>query len=80
MYRLTFGKAPFEGTHENLTFQKILKRELEFPDGADESTKDLIDNLLRINPSERIKFEDMKEHPFFTGINFETLTTKRVDF
>jgi 3-phosphoinositide dependent protein kinase-1 len=56
LYRLTFGKPPFEGTHENLTFQKILNRELEFPEGADEITKDLIDNLLRIDPSERIKF------------------------
>lgn len=74
IYRITFGKAPFEGTHENLTFQKILNRELTFPEDADESVKDLIDNLLRIDPNERIKFEEIKEHPFFEGVNFETLT------
>jgi 3-phosphoinositide dependent protein kinase-1 len=28
IYRLTFGKPPFEGAHENVIFQKILNRDL----------------------------------------------------
>ena len=35
IYKLSFGKAPFEGCHENVTFEKILKREIEFPVDAD---------------------------------------------
>ena len=53
---------------------------MTFPEDADENTKDLIDNLLRIDPKERIKFEDIKEHPFFEGINFSTLTSIRINF
>ena len=68
LYRLTFGKCPFEGTHENLTFQKILNREIEFPQGAEETTTDLVDKLLKVDPNERISFENLQKHPYFNGI------------
>lgn len=34
--------------------------------------KDLIDHLLTIDPNKRIgqKFEDIRDHPFFDGINW----------
>lgn len=28
---------------------------------------DLIKNLLKINPNERLKLEEIKSHPFFNG-------------
>ena len=46
IYKMLYGKVPFEGAHENVTFTKIVSRDLEFPEEADENAIDLIDRLL----------------------------------
>ena len=43
LYHLLVGKPPFRGATDYLTFQKILKRDMEFPQGFDEEAKSLID-------------------------------------
>jgi len=43
LFKLLYGTVPFEGAHENLTFQKILNRDFNFPVDASEHAKDLID-------------------------------------
>ena len=81
LYKLLFGAVPFEGANENLTFEKILNRELVFPGDADENAKDLIDRLLRIDVADRITdFETLRAHPFFDAIDFDTLQEKPVPF
>lgn len=48
IYRMHVGKTPFESGSESETFEKILKRELNFPEDLqiDNNTKDLVDKLL----------------------------------
>lgn len=48
IYRMHTGKAPFEDETESMTFERILKRELNFPEEAklSDDAKDLIDTLL----------------------------------
>lgn len=78
------GKVPFEDRSETGTFDKILNRELEFPAEANlsDETKDLIDNLLQINPKRRLgggraggpnDLNALMSHEYFRGINFDTL-------
>lgn len=80
------GCVPFEDKSETGTFDKILNRDLVFPPEANLSlvTKDLIDKLLQTNPKRRLgagikggpnDLEALKNHPYFTGISFDTLHT-----
>ena len=79
LYKLLFGAVPFEGANENLTFEKILNRELVFPEDADANAKDLIDKLLRVDAEARLTdFDTFRAHPFFAAIDFETLGEKPV--
>lgn len=81
LYKLLFGVVPFEGANENLTFEKILNRELVFPEDADANAKDLIDKLLRVDAEARLAdFDTFRAHPFFAAIDFETLSEKPVPF
>ena len=84
IYRMHVGKVPFEDRSETGTFDKILNRQLEFPDEAnlDDATKDIIDNLLQINPKRRLgagrpggpnDLNAHKSHEYFSSIDFDTL-------
>lgn len=46
MYQLFVGKPPFRGATDYLTFQKILKKDMEFPEDFDAEAKDLIEAIL----------------------------------
>jgi len=46
LYQLLVGRPPFRGATDYLTFQKILKKEMDYPDGFDEDAKALIELLL----------------------------------
>lgn len=63
-------------------FEKISRRELEFPYDMDSEAVDLIHRLLCIDhnqrlgvgaPGEENSFEALKSHRFFAGINFSLL-------
>ena len=46
VYQYLVGRPPFRGATDYLTFQKILKREMEMPEDLDEQAKDLIELVL----------------------------------
>lgn len=46
VYQLFTGKPPFRGATDYLTFQKILKKEMEFPPEFDDEAQSLIDVVL----------------------------------
>ena len=46
VFQLFVGKPPFRGATDYLTFQKILKREMEYPDGFPDEARDLIETIL----------------------------------
>ncbi|KAK4684712.1 3-phosphoinositide dependent protein kinase-1, partial [Tremellales sp. Uapishka_1] len=75
LYQFFVGKPPFRGATDYLTFQKILKREMEFPTGFDEDAKSLVESILNLCPSQRPSVLDIKCHPFFATTDFSTLWT-----
>ncbi|WVW80424.1 hypothetical protein I302_102405 [Kwoniella bestiolae CBS 10118] len=75
LYQFLAGKTPFRGATDYLTFQKILKREMEFPDGFDEDAKALVDLVLNLEPAQRPSVHDIKSHPFFALTDFSTIWT-----
>ncbi|CAL8132568.1 unnamed protein product [Orchesella dallaii] len=79
LFQLISGALPFQATNEFLIFQKILKLEYEFPTGFPPVLKDLVEQLLKIEPSERLGakdeklYESIQKHPFFESVDFEAL-------
>jgi serine/threonine protein kinase len=79
MYILLTGNRSMFFDHNQMTsFKKILscEYELEQHKNLSENAIDLIQKLLVREPSERLgakSFDDLKAHPFFEGINFNTL-------
>ncbi|XP_026480741.1 3-phosphoinositide-dependent protein kinase 1-like [Ctenocephalides felis] len=80
IYQMVSGLPPFRDGSEYLIFQKILKLNYEFPEGFDETAKDLVEKLLVLDPNKRLGINDdgptyksVREHPFFDGIEWDTL-------
>jgi len=79
IYQFATGRMPFRGANEYLTFQLVQNREIVWPENIAESTKDIIDQLLDVNPDNRLGnripggYAELKAHPFFTGIDWDTL-------
>ena len=84
IYEMRVGQTPFHGTVDYEVFHKIKERQLVIPNELEPEVVDIIDRLLQPDPRNRLgigkegselSFAKLKEHPFFTGINFETLDT-----
>lgn len=79
IYQMVSGLPPFRGGSEYLIFQSILKQQLSFPDGFDAEARDLVEKLLVLDPSARIgakdrnRYDSIRSHPFFRGIDWERL-------
>lgn len=77
LYELEVGKPPFAGKKNMTVFQNVLERNFKFPPGMDPHLQNLIDSLLNIEYYNRIgafgRFDELKEHPYFTGIEWKKL-------
>ncbi|KAM9560466.1 3-phosphoinositide-dependent protein kinase 1 isoform 2-T2 [Salvelinus alpinus] len=79
VYQLVAGLPPFRAGNEYLIFQKIIKLEYEFPEKFFPKAKDLVEQLLSLDPSKRIGCEEMggydplRGHPFFETISWGDL-------
>jgi len=63
-YELLVGKPPFETPTHDATYQKITRVEYKFPPTMLPEAQDLISNLLRKNPNERLSLENVMKHPW----------------
>ncbi|KAL4099523.1 hypothetical protein PRIC1_007327 [Phytophthora ramorum] len=69
------GVTPSAPAHSPI-FGNILERQILWPDGEkclSLEAVDLIDKLLDPNPAARMGWEGIKLHPFFDGINWDTI-------
>jgi serine/threonine protein kinase len=76
IYQMITGRPPFRGLSEFLIFQKISAGQFTYPKGFPEVAKDLINKLLVLDPEKRLTLEEIKQHPFFRGIDFQLLHTQ----
>ena len=82
-YQLLIGKLPFNDSSWEKVRERILNQELEWPKPGYEKNKlppvalDFLQQLLVRDPKKRLGakygIEELKKHPFFEGINWETL-------
>ncbi|XP_048846947.1 3-phosphoinositide-dependent protein kinase 1-like isoform X1 [Brienomyrus brachyistius] len=79
IYQLVAGLPPFRAGNEYLIFQKIMKLEYEFPDKFFPKAKDLVEQLLLLDPRNRLGCEEvggyppLKGHSFFESISWDQL-------
>ena len=76
MYQMFYGVTPFKAETLSSTKENILQRKMHLNEDVGETVNDLILKLLNANCAERIGFhavEQIKEHPFFEGVDFNNL-------
>ena len=87
LYLFFAGKTPFKGKNDEETLNNIRNVNYSFnietkhekkPIDIPKEAKDLIQKILIKDPTKRIGFgskdyKEIKEHPFFKGINFDNL-------
>ncbi|BFZ63321.1 serine/threonine protein kinase [Saitoella coloradoensis] len=70
LYQLLAGRPPFKASNEYQIFQKIVKLEYSFPPSFPADAQDLVERCLVLDPSKRIRAEEIKSHPFFEGVEW----------
>lgn len=78
IYFMMEGRPPFKAASEYLCFQKVMARDFVMPDHFSEETQSIINQLLDMDPKKRLGtgpegHKELKKHPFFEGINWDTL-------
>jgi len=56
LFQMLAGKPPFSGTTQYQTFQLILQKKFEYPDTIPFLSRNLIDNLLEVEPEKKTWF------------------------
>lgn len=66
VYTLLVGKPPYETEDVKETYKRIKANEYTYPPHVyvSDDAKDFISNLLVIDPTKRLKVDEMKNHPF----------------
>lgn len=79
LYEFLAGIPPFNAESPHCIFENILNGHIEWPEDEGEITaeaRDLITKLLHNDPQERLGgrgASEVKAHPFFAGLEWETL-------
>ncbi|KAJ0102303.1 3-phosphoinositide-dependent protein kinase 2 [Pistacia vera] len=78
LYQMLSGTSPFKDASEWLIFQRIIARDIRFPNYFSDEARDLIDRLLDIDPSRRPGagpdgYAVLKMHPFFKGVDWKNI-------
>eukprot|EP01102_Stenamoeba_stenopodia_P019851 TRINITY_DN7584_c0_g1_i2.p1 TRINITY_DN7584_c0_g1~~TRINITY_DN7584_c0_g1_i2.p1 ORF type:complete len:1360 (+),score=248.69 TRINITY_DN7584_c0_g1_i2:678-4757(+) len=82
LYEFITGIPPFNDETPEKIFERILDRQLEWPENPEdmsEEAKDLISKLLHPDPSKRLGsngVQEIKDHPFFDDVNWDTLLSE----
>jgi serine/threonine-protein kinase RIM15 len=95
LFECLYGRPPFNADTPDEVFKNILARKIQWPldeedDTVSEEAKDLVLKLMCLDPKNRLgsnkddKFanggDEIKAHPWFAGINWETLREDEASF
>jgi len=79
IYEMLTGLPPFWSGNIHIMYQKILNGELRFPATISPQAQGLLEGLLNRNVEERLGDKDVKQHPFFSDIDWERLDRKELE-
>ncbi|BEI87152.1 hypothetical protein CcaverHIS002_0704980 [Cutaneotrichosporon cavernicola] len=81
LYEFIYGFPPFHAETPDKVFDNIISRRIDWHEDEMDlpvEARDLMDRLMCTNPATRLGAhgaEEIKQHAFFAGINWATLTT-----
>jgi 3-phosphoinositide dependent protein kinase-1 len=78
IYQMFCGRPAFRGATEFLTFQKVRKGAVTYPEGFNPVARDLISKILVLNPDERYTTAQIKSNRFFNQIDWDRVQTMKV--
>lgn len=83
LFEMLAGYPPFYDPNPILIYEKILAGNLVFPEGIDPLSRDLISSLLTADRSRRLGnlrggADDVKNHPWFYGVDWKALEEGRI--
>ncbi|PVG00973.1 kinase-like protein [Serendipita vermifera] len=73
VFQFISGRPPFKGGTAYLTMKKIQECDYTFPDGFDPVVRTLVERCLVNNPTVRITSGELRNHPFFSPVDWDTL-------
>ena len=82
LYEMISGTPPFFSNEIAVLFNKIKNCQLVLHQYFSENLKDLLKKLMEKDPDKRfgvINKKELKNHPFFKGINWEKLENKEIN-
>jgi len=71
MHELLTGKVPFSDRNPYKLYLRILNSELSLPNWIVSPARSLLESLLQKSPFNRPSIEEVKQHEFFKGINWD---------
>ncbi|XP_050954792.1 serine/threonine-protein kinase greatwall isoform X2 [Labeo rohita] len=83
LFEFLTGVPPFNDETPQLVFQNILNRDIPWPDGDEELTqnaRNAIEILLTMDTTKRAGLKELKDHPFFEGVDWENLHHQTMPF
>jgi len=72
LYTVLVGRPPFDTAGVRSTLTKVVMADFSLPDSLSSDVKDLIKALLKKNPAERMKLQEIMEHPWLRWEREET--------
>ena len=86
LYEFLYGIPPFHADAPERVFDNIVSRRIDWHDDEMEvsaEARQLMDRLMCYDPAKRLGAngaDEVKRHPFFAGIDWETITTAEASF
>jgi CRP-like cAMP-binding protein/tRNA A-37 threonylcarbamoyl transferase component Bud32 len=85
IYEMIFGTTPFyvDGIDQMGLFKSIVRGNVKFPHRSDKDVVDLVTRMLHRRAAYRLGClkdgaQDIRDHQFFEGMNFEELNQKKI--
>jgi serine/threonine protein kinase len=78
IYEMLSGYLPFKILPGERISKELYEKKVKMFSHFTKEAKDLIKKLLRVNPEKRIGFNQIKNHNFFKGINWDNIESKKV--
>lgn len=75
LFAMVCGHLPFHDSNEKALFTKITNGIFEVPSYITSTCKDLICRILRLNPSERITLDEIKNHGWIRAVSNKLMTS-----
>ena len=84
IFEMLNGLPPFYDENVNTMYRAILNDDIEFPSSMSSEAINFISRLLDRNPETRLgssekDVEEIKEHPFFSGIDWKAVFDKKYE-